>query len=93
MPVRVPQADPLVKLFRIVQKMQQQKCYGKNIHAGTVDKLMERLEQSFNEMELPKTREEFISRASLFHLFHEIGRYYNRMKNMPPAVISGEPHS
>lgn len=90
MPIRVPQAASLVQLFRIVQKMQEHKCYGKNIHAGTVDRLMERLEQSFAEMELPKSREEFISRASLFHFFHEIQLYYNRMKNMPPAVISGE---
>ncbi len=88
MPIRVPQAAPLVQLFRIVQKMQYKKCCGKIIHEQKVDQLMEKLEQSFAEMDLPKSREEFISRASLFHLFHEIQRYYNRMKNMPPAVIA-----
>ncbi len=88
MPIRVPQAAPLVKLFRVVQKMQQRRSHGEKIHTRKVDLLMEKLEQSFAEMDLPKSREEFISRASLFHLFHEIQRYYNRMKNMPAAVIS-----
>ncbi|MGM0652241.1 MAG: hypothetical protein ACQES4_05600 [Bacillota bacterium] len=36
-------------------------------------------------MDLSKSREEFISRASLFHLYQEIQRYYNRMNEMPAA--------
>lgn len=90
MPVRVPQAAPVVQLFRIVQKMQHRRSRGRDIHTHTLDMLMEKLEQSFAEMDLPKSREEFISRASLFHLFQEIKRYYNRMKNMPAAVITEE---
>ncbi len=83
MPVKVPQAAPLVQLFRIVQKMQHRKFNGQPIHNQTVEKLMNKLEKSFAEMDLPKSREEFISRASLFHLFQEIQRYYNRMNEMP----------
>jgi len=85
MPIEVPQAAPLVQLFRIVQKMQHRKFNGQQIHNQTIEKLMDKLEKSFAEMDLPKSREEFISRASLFHLFQEIQRYYNRMNEMPAA--------
>ncbi len=90
MPIKVPQAVPLVKLFRIVRNMQQRRCLGKGAHYRKVEELMDKLEQSFAEMDLPSSREEFISRASLFHLFQEIRRYYNRMKNIPPAVLPEE---
>jgi uncharacterized membrane protein YgaE (UPF0421/DUF939 family) len=89
MPVQVPQAAPLVQLFRIVQKMQYRRITGKDRHYETVDRLMKKLEQSFAEMDLPKSREEFISRASLFHLFQEIKRYYHRMQKLPPGLLSG----
>lgn len=86
MPIEVPQAVPIVKLFRIVQKVQYRRFRGMSYPAKIIDELMEKLEQSFAEMELPKSREEFISRASLFHLFQEIKRYYNRMQTMPFKV-------
>lgn len=85
-PIKVPQAAPIVKLFRIVQKIQLRRFRGENYHAEKVEKLMEKLEQSFAEMDLPKSREEFVSRASLFHLFQEIKRYYNRMQKMPSNI-------
>ncbi len=91
MPVRVPQAAPLVRLFRIVQKMQKRRVEGKSNHYQNVDRLMEKLEKSFAVMDLPKSRDEFISRASLFHLFQEIQRYYRRMQNLPVSIISIQP--
>lgn len=91
MPVRVPQAAPLVRLFRIVQKMQKRRVEGKNNHYQSVDRLMEKLEKSFAVMDLPKSRDEFISRASLFHLFQEIQRYYRRMQNLPASIIPIQP--
>ena len=48
---------------------------------------MKRLEKSFEEMEMPGSRDEFISRASLFHLFQEVKRYYRRMQEMPFAML------
>ncbi len=87
MPIKVPHAAPLVKLFRIVQKMQHRRVEGKENHYRSIEKLMEKLEHSFTTMDLPKSREEFVSRASLFHLFHEIKRYYNRMQKIPVAVL------
>lgn len=90
MPIRVPQAAPVAQLFRIVQKMQYRRVAGKRNHYRQVDRLMERLEESFSTMDLPKTREEFVSRASLFHLFQEIKRYYRRMRQIPTAVLSGK---
>ena len=86
MPIEVPQAAPIVKLFRIVQKVQYRRFRGMSYPAKNIEALMEKLEQSFAEMDLPKSREEFISRASLFHLFQEIKRYYNRLQNMPFKV-------
>lgn len=90
MPIRVPQAEPITRLFNIVKKMQDRHFQGKNNHYRKMDRVMERLEESFSEMELPGSREEFISRASLFHLFQEIKRYYRRMqriKAMPEVKI------
>lgn len=86
-PTRVPQATPLVKFFRIVQMMQHRRIAGQKTHYKLVDRLLEKMEQSFEDMELPKSREEFISRASLFHLLQEIKRYYNRMQQIPSAVL------
>jgi uncharacterized membrane protein YgaE (UPF0421/DUF939 family) len=82
MPIRVPQAVPLTRLFRVVKKMQHLRISGDGRHYATVDQIMEKLEASFSSMDLPKSREEFISRASLFHLFQEIKRYYRRMQKV-----------
>lgn len=79
-PVRVPQSGFVVQLFRIVQKQQQRALTGKYCHFDAVEKLLEKMEASFSENEPPTSREEFISQASLFHLFKEIKRYYKRMK-------------
>ncbi len=79
-PVRVPQAGPIVQLFRIVQKQQHRALTGKNCHLEAVERLLEKLEDSFSDNKPPGTSEEFISQASLFHLFKEIKRYYRRMK-------------
>ncbi len=86
MPIEVPQAAPVVKLFRVVQKVQYRRFKGMSYPGKSIEGLMEKLEQSFAEMDLPKSREEFISRASLFHLFQEIKRYYNRLQAMPFRV-------
>ncbi|MDW7740202.1 MAG: aromatic acid exporter family protein [Bacillota bacterium] len=87
-PIKVPQAAPLIKFFRIVQAMQKRRLEGKKAHYKLVDHLLVKMEQSFEEMALPKSRKEFISRASLFHLLQEIKRYYNRMQQIPSAVLS-----
>lgn len=89
MPVEVPQALPLVKLFRIVQAIQFNRLRGKRATYPIFEKAIENLDQRFAAMELPKSREEFISRASLFHLYQEIKRYYRRTQKIA-AVISKE---
>ncbi len=86
-PVKVPHAAPIVQMFRIVQRMQYRRAEGRHHHYKLVNRLMKRLEQSFEEMEMPGSRDEFISRASLFHLFQEVKRYYRRMQEMPFAVL------
>ncbi|HED24878.1 MAG TPA: aromatic acid exporter family protein [Firmicutes bacterium] len=86
MPIKVPQAKPLARLFRIVQKMQYRHLSGRGSHYQVIEDLMDRLEESFAVMDLPKTREEFVSRASLFHLFQEIKRYYRRLQRIPAGL-------
>lgn len=87
MPIRVPHARPLVRLFAIVQTLQDRRFHGQQGLYETMDKLMDKLEESFARMDLPQSRDEFISRASLFHLFQEIKRYYRRMQNIPEGLL------
>jgi len=88
MPVKVPHAAPLVQLFRMAQTMQRRRLEGSNTHYEVVERLVEKLEQSFEEMELPRSREEFVSRASLFHLLQEIKRYHRRIQQLPAGVLA-----
>ncbi|MDY6826593.1 MAG: aromatic acid exporter family protein [Bacillota bacterium] len=86
MPIKVPQAKPLARLFRVIQKMQYRHLNGWGSHYQVIEQLMDRLEKSFDVMDLPKTREEFVSRASLFHLFQEIKHYYHRLQKIPAGL-------
>ncbi len=87
-PVRTPQAAPVIQLFRIVQKMQYRAVSGRKNHFAMVDRLLKKMEDSFADTEPPQTREEFISQASLFHLFQEIKRYHRRMREAPAVTVS-----
>ncbi len=84
--VEVPQARPLATLIRILIRVQKNQLRGKNIHTRLLDHAIIRLEETFAQMDLPATREEFISRSSLVHLFKELKKYYRRIKQMPPVL-------
>ena len=86
-PVRVPQSAPLVQMFRIVQRMQFRALSGKRNHHELVDRLLDKMEDSFSKTEPPQSSQEFISQASLFHLFREIKRYYRRMQEAPAEAV------
>jgi uncharacterized membrane protein YgaE (UPF0421/DUF939 family) len=86
MVMEVPQATPLVKLLRILKKMQHNQLAGRRVHYAMLDKAITNLEESFALMDLPVTRAEFISRSSLVHLFKEIKKYYKRIRRMPPVL-------
>ena len=59
-----------------------------------VNRLMKKLEQSFEEMEMSGSRDRYISRANLFYLFQEEKRYYRHMQEMPFAVLEkSDPYS
>ncbi len=88
MPIKVPHSKPLVRLFSIVRKLQYRRFHGRQGHHEKMELLLNRLEESFARLDLPQSREEFISRASLFHLFQEIKRYYHRMQNIPEELLS-----
>ncbi|MDW7730703.1 MAG: hypothetical protein SCJ94_12005 [Bacillota bacterium] len=63
-----------------------------NHRKDVLEKLLLKLEQSFAKLDLPRSREEFISRTSLFHLFQEIKRYYRRMQKMPEDLLNRPLH-
>lgn len=93
MPVEVPQALPLVKLFRIVLKVQHNRLRGKSWPAQLLERAMDNLDERYETMELPLTRAEFVSRASLFHLFREIRRYYRRTLKLPAVLRERRPRT
>lgn len=81
--VEVPQAAHLVQLFRIVQQVQRNRIRGKKSSNTLLDRVITNLDQRFARLEMPRTREEFVSRASLFHLYQEIKRYYRYTLKLP----------
>ena len=82
----VPQARPIARLLRVLQCAQRRKLLGRPIHEQLLDRAIQDLEEAFKEMELPKTRDEFISRSSLVHLFKETKKYYKRIREMFPVL-------
>ena len=88
MPVKSPYADPLIRLFQIVKKLQFRRLNGQQGHYRIIENLLKKLEKSFADVELPGSQDQFISQASLFHLFQEIKRYYRRMQNMPEGLLA-----
>lgn len=83
MRIAVPQAKYLAKLLRILNKTQENALKGKNIHYTMIEQGIEDLERFYENMELPTSRDEFVSRASLFHVFREIKQYFRRIKDLP----------
>ncbi|MBS4022726.1 MAG: aromatic acid exporter family protein [Dethiobacter sp.] len=88
MVTEVPQARPLAKLLRILEKVQKNQLMGRKIPYAMLDKAIANLEYTFEAMELPVTRAEFVSRSSLVHLFKEMIKYYKRTKQIPPVLKS-----
>ncbi len=86
MPVEMPQAARLVRLLRIVQKIQRNKLRGKKARYARVEYAMENLDKMFTDLEMPCSRKEFVSRASLFHMLEELKRYYERTLKLPELV-------
>ena len=78
MSVQVPQAIPLAKLLRIVQKVQKKKFRNEKVTYGKLELILENLDRYFTDLDVPCSRKEFVSRASIFHMFQEVKRYYRR---------------
>jgi len=83
MNTEVPQSAHLSRLLMIMQKLQRNALLNKKNPYTIIDHAIHNLEQMYDNMELPVTREEFKSRASLYHIFKEIKRYYRKIKNLP----------
>lgn len=83
----VPQVFPLVKMGRIIMKIQERVLTGKYVHQLLFEKTIEKLEKDFAKTPLPATREEFISRAALLHIFSELKKYYRRVRQLPSFKV------
>ncbi len=83
MTIEVPQSEQIAKLFRILEKMQKNALQNRRAPYRLVETAIGNLEKQYDEMELPRTRDEFKSRASLFHVLQELKRYYKRIKKLP----------
>uniref|UniRef100_UPI000FD8F0CA aromatic acid exporter family protein n=1 Tax=Paenibacillus kobensis TaxID=59841 RepID=UPI000FD8F0CA len=63
-----------------------------DVYEGNAERQLEDLEQQFRSMELPKTRQEFEVRASLYQMCRELHRYLEvakRNKRKKPELRSG----
>lgn len=88
--IEVPTAAPIAQLLRIMGYIQLRQLQGKNTHAPLLDRIIASLEKRFENLEMPHTRDEFVTRSSLVHLFMEVKKYYKRTLKMPPALAEGE---
>jgi uncharacterized membrane protein YgaE (UPF0421/DUF939 family) len=85
----VSQAELIAVLFdRLTEDVKSE------YYEGETERMLTELEQSFQGMPLPITREEFETRAALFHLSRELRRYLaiasrekKRKSTSAPAVI------
>ena len=79
----VPQSIQIAKLTKVLKRMQKNAINNRKNPYEVVDKTIKNLEREYEKMELPTTREEFENRASLYHIFKELKRYYRRIKELP----------
>ena len=87
LPVEIPQAKRLIKLLRIIQRIQYNAIRGKKKEYARVDYAMENLDRLFTSLELPCPRNEFVTRASLFHMLEEVKNYYRDTLKLPVTAV------
>jgi uncharacterized membrane protein YgaE (UPF0421/DUF939 family) len=82
----VPHALSIAHLLRLAGRVQKRKLQGRPAHERLLQQSICRMEKTFEQLEMPQNRAEFISRSSLVHLFKEIKRYYRRSALLPPLL-------
>lgn len=86
MPQHVPYSFYLVKVLKIIQKIQARKRIGKKCSYSVFERAMANMDERFAALELPRNREEYIGRAALLHLFQEIKGYHRRIIELPEFI-------
>lgn len=77
--------EPIPRIQRfldVVIHVQSRVFRGKRLHTPLVDRAICHLDQLFDGMELPKTRLEFVTRASLYHFYVDLKAYYEDLKRI-----------
>ncbi len=82
MTIQVPQAESINKLMNILIRMQKNVIQNRKIPYKLIYDAIQNLEDYFDKSELPTTREEFKTRASLYHIFKEQKRYHKRIRKI-----------
>ncbi|MFC4770302.1 aromatic acid exporter family protein [Effusibacillus consociatus] len=77
------EAIPHIQRFMdVLMRIQLRVFRGKTVHFQLADQAIQFLDQVFREMELPKNRLEFVSRAALYHFYEELKEYYEDLKRI-----------
>ncbi len=79
----VPQVEPIIKIGRILIKMQQRALKNKPVPYSFFEKTLEKIDDKFATGALPVTRDEFLTRAALIYIFSELKVYYKRIRRLP----------
>ncbi len=83
MPQDIPESSYLVRVLKIVQKIQARKKAGKKCVYPGFEQALANMDKKIITLELPRSRAEYIAHASLFHLFQEIKGYHRRLIELP----------
>ncbi len=82
--ISVPQAVPLIRISRLICRMQRRYFAGNKVPVTTMDSLMENLECQEWWRTLPHCEDDFYTRAALLHYFAELRKYYHNLNKLTP---------
>lgn len=79
----IPQVFPIIKMGRIIAKMQERALKGEPYPYQRFERCMEKKEKEFVEGPLPVNQVEFINQAALLHILSELKKYYRNLRKLP----------
>ncbi len=78
----IPQVFPIIKMGRIIIKIQERILKGKTAPYQLFERSMRKKEKDFTDGPLPTDKEEFISQAALLHILSELKKYYRSLRKL-----------
>lgn len=68
------------RLMEIVMQVQVRTFCQRPVPERLIDKAIQNMDCQFDQMDLPKTRLEFMTRSALYHLYNDLKIYYEDLK-------------